>query len=53
MVHLRTTMMPMGLVGPELWRTNTLSIKPPRGGFSHVSSELDEMQKVGGDIGHS
>lgn len=52
MVHPRTTTTLMGLVGPELWRTSTLSTKPPRAGFSHVSSELDEMQKVGGDVGH-
>lgn len=31
-VHLRTTMMLMGLAGPELWRTSTLSIKGPRAG---------------------
>lgn len=53
MAHLRTTTTLMGLAGPELWRTSTLSTKPRRAGFSRVFSGLDEMQKDGGDMGRS
>lgn len=43
----------MGLAGPGLWRTSTLSTKRPGAGFSHVLSDMDEMQKAGGDTGRS
>lgn len=37
----------MGLVGPEQWRTSTLSTKTPRA-VTHILSGLDEMQEAGG-----
>lgn len=52
-VHLKTITMPMGLGGPEQWRTSTLSTKWPSAVFSHVFSGLDEMQKVEDNMGQS
>lgn len=53
MVHLRTTTMLRGLAGPEQWRTSTLSTNGPTAVYSCVFSGLDEMLKVGGDMGSS
>lgn len=36
----------MGIAGPELWRTSTLSTKPHQAGFGHVSADWMRFRRL-------